>query len=390
MRIGALTIGASANIEKPTTHSLRANKGFRLGINVAVEAKIQVPNDNATNWSDVNTTVLVLDSYSTTPSEPYYTTLRVGRTTSGRIYLDGAYECEMFEIIENGTGSRYALNVEPGTSIRCRTFNYVVYDTGKGFTNQVVVKLYGEATAKETRQNDATRDASDDFVLDVTDATSATLTLGGQTIYGDAPTCAVALTGTARIDERGLTSHSLTLNADASFSINGGSAKAATLTLDVGTIITFSGIDTTFTVTETATVGAATFIGIGYFATPPGTDTSSASFAETVRNCDYGANVSSFSASPDTVTTALLSWVKQDLTPSVLIEEANGSVWNVVNNRATGDSLFVDISAPKTFRLFDGEKFFTASVRPYGTAYELAEEQTIGYLKTLISTGYLN
>ena len=237
--------------------------------------------------------------------------------------------------------------------------------------------------------------STNDFIVDVTNAqTSGTLalTLAGQKVYGDAPTCAIALTGSATVDERGLTSQTLTLNADAELNIDDGFVCVGELDAVDGVNVAFSSErgDAVLTATESATIGAALFSGTGYFATPPGTDTSSVSFTETVRDCDYGANVSSFSASPNTTTAALLSWVKQNLTPSVLIEEANGSVWNVVNNRATGDSLFVDISAPKTFRLFDGEKFFTASARPYGTAYELAEEQTIGYLKTLISTGYLN
>lgn len=187
-----------------------------------------------------------------------------------------------------------------------------------------------------------------------------------------------------------ITMSELSIPSWASITVDGAFVSIETLRVSDSSTVVFSSVDAVLTATETATVGTATFTGTGYFATPPGTDTSSASFAETVRDCDYGANVSSFGASPKTATTALLSWVKQNLTPSVLIEETNGSVWNVVNDRVTGDSLFVDISAPKTFRLFDGEKFFTASVRPYGTAYELAEEQTIGYLKTLISTGYLN
>ncbi len=187
-----------------------------------------------------------------------------------------------------------------------------------------------------------------------------------------------------------LTTSELSIPSGESITVNGVFVSIETLRVNNSSTVAFSSVDAILAATETATVGAATFTGTGYFATPPGTDTSSASFAETVRNCDYGANVSSFSASPNTATTALLSWVKQNSTPSVLIEEANGSAWSVVSNRATGDSLSVDISALKTFRLFDGENFFTASAQPYGTAYELAEEQTIGYLKTLISTGYLN
>lgn len=314
MRIGALTIGASANIEKPTTHSLRANKGFRLGINVAVEAKIQVPTPSATNWSDVNTAVLALDSYSFAPTEPYYTTLRVGRTTAGLNFLGGAYECETFETIENAPGSRYATNVEPGTSIRCRTFNYVVYDTGKGFTNQVVVKLYGKATAKETRQNDATRDASDDFVLDVTEATSATLTLNGQTVYGDAPTCAVSLTGSARID-----------GAD--------SLTVASLTFAEGAKVEFTNDASVILTTASATSANTTGYG-AFFAPIP------VPAGLTLENgaiwCDASAGVTSIDVDP-------LNATAVKFTVDKTIEETNivaqysvdgGSTWSLVETEA--------------------------------------------------------
>lgn len=327
------------------------------------------------------------------PNAATYGTLRVATEARDMIRLSGEYVCDVFSTTQNGTATDQTIRVgDDGATIRARQFRF----GGDGaanyvksfFDRPVTLKLQGAAsvsTPPTFRESWA-----DNFLIDVTDATSATLTLCGQTIYGDAPTAAVELSGSAKINERGLDVASLVLNADASLLVNGGSVKAATLTLDAGTIVTFSGIDTTFAATETATVGAATFTGIGYFATPPGTDTTSASFTENVRNCDYGANVSSFNAFPTSADSANLSWVKQNQTPSVLIESANGSGWNVVNNKVVGDLLAVNVVAPKNYRLFDGENFFTASARPYGTAYELAEEQTIGYLKTLISTGYLN
>ena len=391
MRIGAFTVGAGASVKNDLDNRIVVNNGFRFGSYANLDAGIQTVNTwSKKSWSDENVIIKILVAYAFTPSAPLYGTLVSGRTTTGVLLLDGAYRCARYATAENSTGEKYAVDTAPGTTIRCRIFEYPVYSTGKTFTNQVTVKLYGEATAKETRAVGASLDASDDFVLDVTEATSATLTLNGQTVYGDAPTCAVALTGTAKIGERGLDVASLTLAADATLTVDGARGVVAELSVADGATVAFSGVDATLTATETATVGAASFTGIGYFATPPGTGTSSAAFAENVRNCDYGANVSSFSSFPVSTIVVNLSWVKQNQVPCVLIEEATGSEWNIVNNRADGESLVVDISAPETYRLFDGENFFTTSASPYGTAYELAEEQTIGYLKTLISTGYLN
>ena len=185
----------------------------------------------------------------------------------------------------------------------------------------------------------------------------------------------------------------LTVNADSKLTVVGARVSAADLSVYSGAEVAFSPVeanDAILAVRDSATVYSAIFSGVGYFASPPGTDLTASTVADTVRSCDYGANVSSFEASANSTHSALLSWVKQKTEPAVLIEKADGVSWSVVNNRVSGTSLIVDISEQETFRLFDGENFFTASARPYGAAYELAEVQTIGYLKTMISTGYLN
>ena len=377
MRIGALTIGASANIEKPTTHSLRADKGFRLGINVAVEAKIQVSDHSATNWSDVNTAVLALDSYSLAPPEPYYTTLRVGRTTSGQIFLDGAYECETFETLENAPGSRYATNVEPGTSIRCRTFNYVVYDTGKGFTNQVVVKLYGEATAKETRAVGATLDASDDFALDVTEATSSTLTLNGQTLYGDAPTCAVLLTGSARVD-----------GAD--------SLTVASLTFAEGAKVEFTNDASVILTTASAT--SATASGRGAFFAPI-----AAPVGLTLENGavwgDASAGVTSLDVTPVNATTATFAVVKTNAAANIVAQysDDDGEIWQAVETTAGVDEyeLTVAQGADVTVRVATATGWLTdtVSTAPFLPVWTVAtpSESVIGVVNAFeISTGGSN
>ena len=329
--------------------------------------------------------------YSYVQPSAFYGTLTVYAQVSQDLRLDGAYECDVFRIRTSGTTGNPTVGTTLGTTVSARVIEWGSESTTfveKLTSEPITFILRGAASV--TVPGGAPENWADHFIVDVSEATSAALTLSGQIVYGDAPTCVAALTGSAKIDERGLTSQSLTLNADAALTVDGAEVSVGALTVADGATVVFSGIDAILTATETATIGDASFMGIGYFATPPVTDTSSAVFAENVRNCDYGANVSSFSSFPVSTTVVNLSWVKQNQVPCVLIEEANGNEWNIVNNRADGESLVVDISAPKTFRLFDGENFFTSSARPYGTAYELAEEQTIGYLKTLISTGYLN
>ncbi|MBR4975982.1 MAG: hypothetical protein IKY61_02925, partial [Thermoguttaceae bacterium] len=74
----------------------------------------------------------------------------------------------------------------------------------------------------------------DDFLIDVSNAQPSgtlALTLTGQALYGDAPSSAVSLTGVARIDERGLTSQTLTLNADATLNVDGAIVSVETATL---------------------------------------------------------------------------------------------------------------------------------------------------------------
>ncbi|MBQ7110236.1 MAG: hypothetical protein IJO06_03350, partial [Thermoguttaceae bacterium] len=209
------------------------------------------------------------------------------------------------------------------------------------------------------------------------------LTLTGQTVYGAAPTgSAVALSGNAKVDERGLDVASLTMNADATLSVNGGSAKAATLTLAAGSTLTldgasvnvaelsvadgatvaFSGVDAILTATETATVGAATFAGVGYFATPPETDLTAATFETSVRRVDWSAGVADFTATATGSTTASVVWSATDATARVCVERENAAApngWEVVALTSTGEAspLTVALSGRENFRIFDGRTF---------------------------------
>jgi hypothetical protein len=313
------------------------------------------------------------------------------QSTEGTLRVPSALECNILRIRHVINASDCRIVVDGSATFRAKTIELTNNrETPDALFTDGAQVVFALRDAAGITQSNAPGIWADEFSVDVSEATSATLTLNGQTVYGDAPTCDITLTGSAAIAERGLDVASLTLAANATLTVDGARGAVVELIVGGGATVAFSGVNATLTAAETATVGAASFTGIGYFATPPGTDTSSAAFSENVRDCDYGADVSSFNAFPVSTRVVNLSWVKKNLVPCVLIEEANGNEWNIVNNRADGESLVVDISAPETYRLFDGENFFTTSARPYGTAYELAEEQTIGYLKTLISTGYLN
>ncbi|MBQ8286000.1 MAG: hypothetical protein IJZ10_06830, partial [Thermoguttaceae bacterium] len=78
--------------------------------------------------------------------------------------------------------------------------------------------------------------------VDATDATSATLTLDGQTVYGDASNAAVELTGSAKIDERGLTAQSLNLPQGPTLTLKDGRLSIQRLTTSAGSQIVGQGV----------------------------------------------------------------------------------------------------------------------------------------------------
>ncbi|MBR5244022.1 MAG: fibronectin type III domain-containing protein [Thermoguttaceae bacterium] len=204
-----------------------------------------------------------------------------------------------------------------------------------------------------------------DFLIDVSNAQPSgtlALTLIGQKVYGDAPSSAVALIGNARIDERGLTSQTLTPSAGATLNVDGGKACVATLNVVDGAKVEFSGVDAVLTATESATVGAATFSGAGYFATPQGTDLTAATFETSVRRVDFGANVETFAATATGPTTATLAWRATDATARVCVERENAASpngWEVVAITPTEDAspLEVALNGKERFRIFDGATF---------------------------------
>lgn len=315
MRIGAFTVGAGASVKNDLDNRIVVNNGFRFGSYANLDAGIQTVNPwNKKSWSDENVIIQILFAYAFTPSAPLYGTLVSGRTTTGVLLLDGAYRCARYATTENAAGEKYAVDTAPGTTIRCRIFEYPVYSTGKNFTNQVAVKLYGEATAKETRAVGASLDASDDFVLDVTEATSATLTLNGQTVYGDAPTCAVSLTGSARID-----------GAD--------SLIVASLTFAEGAKVEFTN-DASFILTA-AFATSATAIGRGAFFAPTPVP-AGLTLENSALWCDASAAVTSIDVDPLNATAVKFTVAKTIEETNIVAQYSvdNGSTWSFIETDA--------------------------------------------------------
>ncbi|MBP3531414.1 MAG: hypothetical protein J6K25_09600, partial [Thermoguttaceae bacterium] len=84
------------------------------------------------------------------------------------------------------------------------------------------ITLILQDAASLTLPDAAPESWADAFAVDLSEATSASLTLTGQTVYGDAPTAEITLNGAAKVVERGLDVASLTLNDGATLTVDGG------------------------------------------------------------------------------------------------------------------------------------------------------------------------
>lgn len=344
------TLGAGSTFGGLRGRLIGPRQRLRFGANARIDTTTLRISINDV-WFDAGGYVASCECYATAPPEPRYGALSILRTTDATPRLNGAYFCESFRTARSGDSASYSIPTAPETSIRCRSFEYKLdFAEGRLFTNAVVVELYGNATATVSRTGTTTLDFAADFAVDATDATSAALTLDGQAVYGDASNAAVALTGSAKIDERGLV--------------------VASLTVADGAAVDFSGVDAVLSATESATVGSATFAGTGYFATPPGTDLTAATFAETIRVVDFSAGVADFTATANGPTTATLAWSATDAGATVCAERETATGWEVVDARASS-TLETTIITPGVtrFRLFDGEKFL------YDVAWYLTGDQ---------------
>ena len=150
----------------------------------------------------------------------------------------------------------------------------------------------------------------------------------------------------------------VTLGANSTNVING-TLTADNLIINNGASITFSGVDSVLAVTTTASIGAATFTAAadstGYFATPTGTNVSSATFTG-VKTCTYGAGLQTFSIDSDSA-----DWTATNLSTAILIEKQNGSAWDTISANATGGTYSTAFANGETARAFDGSQFLTAT-----------------------------
>ena len=329
-----------------------------------------------------------------------YGTLTIYAQTSSSLRLGGAYRCDAFRVRTSGTTGQPCAVTSPGTSVSARVVEWGAASSAfaERLTSEpVTLILHGAASVAVP--DGAPESWADSFAVDVSEATSATLNLNGQTVYGAAPTAAVALTGSAKVDARGLTSQALTLNADATLSVDGGIVSVGALTVADGANVAFSSatanagtetpaathanaatagvsVDAVLTARDSATVGAATFTGNGYFATPPGTDLNAATFETCVRRVDFGANVETFAATATGPKTARLEWSASDATRTVCVERENAASpngWEVVAITPTAEAspLEVALNGKERFRIFDGATFTVDSAWfPTGLFYQ--------------------
>jgi hypothetical protein len=416
------TLGAGSTFGGLRGRLIGPRQRLRFGANAQINTTTLRISINDV-WFDAGGYVAACECYAFAPPEPRYGALTLLRSTSATTKLSGAYNCESFKVARSSDSASYLIPTAPGASIRCRSFEYKLdFSEGRLFTNAVVVELYGDATATVSRTGTTTLNVADDFTVDATDATSATLTLDGQTVYGDAPNAAVKLTGSAKIDERGLDVASLTLNADATLELKDGArlkvgsvaaaedssfladfsnVEASEVNLSgaefaltggtvcaLGTLVATSGstfvcaasdvsiasasiadsaldvADGILSFSGTSTFNDATASGDGYVVVPYETDLTGLDFDETeTRVCFRGANVEKFAAVSNGRETTF-RWTAENPDVPVVVEVRNGDDWDVVELHARGPAFSVASgpSGEAEFRAFDGDKFLTTSI----------------------------
>ena len=214
---------------------------------------------------DVGSQVYIRAAYLYSFAQPSatYGILTVYAQKSPTLRLDGAYRCDEFRIAAGATPNDVCAITAPGTSVRARVVNWgsASSTVAEHLVSEPITLILQDA-ASLTLPDAAPESWADHFIVDLSEATSAALTLCGQTVYGDAPTAAVELTGSAKIDERGLDVASLALNADASLTVKNATVKteklaATNVTLmvaDSSITANDSGIeDSTLTISENET-----------------------------------------------------------------------------------------------------------------------------------------
>ncbi len=161
--------------------------------------------------------------YSYARLETTYDVLTVYAQNSQALRLGGAYRCDEFRLYASVATSDVCAATAPGTTVRARVVKWgSAFSTNAERLASEPITLILQDGASLVLPDGAPESWADHFVVDASEATSATLTLNGQTVYGDATKVAVELSGSAKIDERGLDVASLTLNDGAMLTVDGG------------------------------------------------------------------------------------------------------------------------------------------------------------------------
>ena len=434
-----LTIGGGSNVSVNNTSALYLGK-LQLGACASFQFKnsIQIRQTGIFgDWSSTNGNFSSFQaeyvganayissaySYVFAPPEPYYGSLCIVLTRTKRDRLSGDYRCKNFYVRPDNTETTPA-DVAPGTTIRAQSYTF-----GKANYNLLIEHFFDgvptltpQGAAKISFITELQGDWSGEFNVDVSEADSATASLCGQTVYGVSPSVAVELSGSAKIDERGLDVASLALNADATLELKDGArlkvgsvaaaedssfladfsnVEASEVNLSgaefaltggtvcaLGTLVATSGstfvcaasdvsiasasiADSSLDVADgilsfsgTSAFNDATAAGDGYVVVPYETDLTGLDFDETeTRVCFRGANVEKFAAVSNGRETTF-RWSAENPDVPVVVEVRNGDDWDVVELHARGPAFSVASgpSGEAEFRAFDGDKFLTTSI----------------------------
>lgn len=309
---------------------------------------------------------------------PGYRLIIVVPTTLATVQLDGVYTCNEFRMSAEGTNAARKINVGESATIRARSVSFpasVEAPFETLFGKRVAVELQNAASA--TVGDGAPEGWSDAFNVDVSNATSATLKLNGQTIYGDAPACAVELSGSAKVDgTRSLIVSALALAEGA----------AVEFTNDASVILT------------TASATSATATGPGAFFAPI-----AAPVGLTLENGavwgDTSAGVTSLDVDPVNATTATFTVVKTNADANIVAQFSDdaGATWRTVETTADVDEyeLTVAQGADVTVRVamatgWLSDTVSTAPLLPVWTVSN-ASESVVGVVNAFeVATGGSN
>ena len=309
---------------------------------------------------------------------PEYGRIVVVPTTLAMTQLDGVYACDEFQTTTEGTSAARKINVGESATIRTRKATFAVNAAATSellFSKRVTVELQNAASA--TVGDGAPERWADAFNVDVSEATSATLTLSGQTVYGDAPGCAVELSGSAKCDgSRSLIVSALTLAEGALFEF----------TNDASVILT------------TASATSATATGSGAFFAPV-----AAPEGLTLENGavwgDASAGVTLLDVDPTSATTATFTVVKTNADANIVAQysDDDGATWQTVETTADVDEyeLTVAQGVDVTVRVATATGWLaeTVSTAPFLPVWTVsnASESVVGVANAFeISTGGSN